>query len=227
MLLFIPYEINSLKQRWPIANWTIIGATIVISLMALGSFDPDTGFDEPYASLILNGWNPEGMIGYIFLHAGFLHLAGNMLFLWVFGNAICSNMNNFLYAGVYLLLGILAAVTHLLFDGNPAIGASGAVNGIIGLALTVYPRDEVSVFYLFIVKGGTFVVRIWLITLIWLGFDIWGASTGGGSVAYFAHIGGFAAGVVTGLVLLHFDKIDLTELDGRTLLEILKREEIG
>ncbi len=226
MLLFIPYEINSFKQRRPIANWIIVAVTVVISLKGMASFDPKFGFDGFFENMVLIDWHPSGLFGHLFLHLGFIHLAGNMLFLWVFGNALCSNMNNFLYLAAYLVLGLLAGCTHLIFDPEVgAVGASGAVNGIIGLALAVYPRDEVSVFYLFIIKAGTFELPVWVLALIWLGFDIWGASSGAGSIAYSAHIGGLAAGVLLGLLLLQLGKIDLTIYDRQTLLEFFKGEQ--
>ena len=176
-----------------------------------------------WEDMILFSWEPAGLFGHLLLHADLFHLFGNMIFLWVFGNAICSNMNNFLYLGLYILMGVMAGAAHLLFDGGPGVGASGAINGVIGLALAVYPRDEVDVFYLFIVKWGTFEIAVWVLALIWLAFDLFGAMSGGGNVAYFAHIGGLVGGIVIGLVLLQFDKIDLTVYDRQTLLEFFKR----
>jgi membrane associated rhomboid family serine protease len=223
MLLFVPYGINAIYQRRPIVNWAIIVVTSMVSLMALNSGTSEYVVTGAYEDMILLSWEPAGLFGHLLLHADLSHLIGNMIFLWVFGNAICSNMNNFLYLGIYILVGLMAGAAHLIFDGGPAIGASGAINGVIGLALAVYPRDEVDVFYLFIVKWGTFEIPVWVLTLIWLAFDLWGAMTGGGGVAYFAHIGGLVGGILIGLVLLQFDKVDLTIYDRQTLLEFFKR----
>ncbi|NNE90064.1 MAG: rhomboid family intramembrane serine protease [Verrucomicrobiales bacterium] len=225
-MLFFPIGINALYQQRPYVNWFIVLLTIVVSALAFASADSfDGNFTEPFLDMVLWDWEPVGMLGHMLLHADFFHLAGNMVFLWVFGNAICANMNQFLYLAVYIVLGFLAGAAHLAFDGNPAIGASGALNGVIGLALAVYPRDEVDVFYLFIVKWGTFQMPVWGLVIIWLAFDIWGVVTGGESVAYFAHIGGLVAGIGIGLVLLHFGKIDLTIYDRQTLLEFIKGED--
>lgn len=225
MFLLVPYGINALHQRHPIANWIIIGATVVVSVLALYT-GTETEFAEPYESLVLHDWSLSGLFGYLLLHVDLFHLAGNMVFLWVFGNALCANMNNFLYFGIYVVLGVMAAVVHLLFDGMAAIGASGAINGIIGLALAVYPRDEVDIFYLVLIKPGTFQLPVWVLALIWLAFDILGALGSSGEVAYFAHIGGLGAGILIGLVLLKFEKIDLTIYDRETLLELIKGERV-
>jgi len=225
MLLFVPYGINALQQRRPIANWLIIGGTVIVSVIAFTSGNEED-FGEPFNQLVLFGWEPIGMFGHMLLHLDIIHLAGNMIFLWVFGNALCANMNGFLYTGIYVLVGLFAAAAHMAFDDMPAVGASGAINGIIGIALAVYPRDAVDVFYLFIIKPGTFQMPVWGLAFIWLVFDIFGALTSVGSVAYFAHIGGFFAGIVIGLVLLQFEKIDLTIYDRETLLEMIKGEKV-
>ena len=221
MFLLIPYEIDAIQQHRPWANWAIIAVTVLISLAAMfGGLD-----DSIVNSMVLYGWNPVGLVGHTLLHGGLIHLAGNMVFLWVFGNALCSNMNNFLYLGLYVFLGLAAGVVHLLVDGAPAIGASGAINGIIGLAVAIYPRDEVDSFWLFFIRAGTFAVPVWVIVGIWLAFDIFGVVAGGTLVAYWAHLGGLAAGIAAGLVILHMGLVELTIYDKQTLLEFLKGEE--
>jgi len=172
MFLLIPYEIDAIQQHRPWANWSIIAVTVIVSLAAtFGELDVSV-----VDAMVLQGWNPIGLFGHVLLHGGLLHLAGNMVFLWVFGNALCSNMNNLLYLGLYILLGLAAAIAHLLIDGDPAIGASGAINGIIGLAVAIYPRDEVDTFWVFFFRGGSFAVPVWVIVGIWLAFDIFGAA---------------------------------------------------
>jgi membrane associated rhomboid family serine protease len=180
---------------------------------------------EVIASMVLNGWSPTGLIGHVFLHSGWIHLIGNMLFLWVFGNAICSNTNNIIYPFLYFGLGFVAAVTHILLDGGPAIGASGAINGIIGVALVMYPLNRVSVFWTFFIRGGTFEISAWIPICFWFVFDLWGAFSGGGHVAYWAHIGGLLGGMIFGMLALHFGWVQLTEYDNRSLLEIIKRQQ--
>lgn len=221
MLLFIPYEIETLTQERPWANWLVVAACTLVSIAAFwGELS-----EEAIESLVLNGWTFPGIIGHVLLHADFSHLIGNMIFLWVFGNAICTNTSNWLYLPVFMLCALIAAVVHVVADGTPAIGASGAINGIVGIVLAMYPLNRVSVFWVFLVRGGSFTVPAWGIILLWFAFDVWGVVSGGGSIAYWAHIGGLLSGVGIGLLCLHFGWFQLTQLDHRSLLQILKGEE--
>ena len=221
MFLLIPYEIETLRQRMPWANWAIVGACSLISLVALfggglysGSFD----------LLVLDGLQPIGVLGHVFLHGDILHLAGNMIFLWVFGNAICMNTNNGVYALTFLVCTIVAALVHVFIDGDPAIGASGAINGIVGVTLAMYPKNRVYLFWLFLYRGGSTSCRAWVIIVAWFCFDVWGVVTGGGMIAYWAHIGGFLGGLGFGLLALHNGWFQLTAYDNESLLEIMRGE---
>jgi membrane associated rhomboid family serine protease len=220
MLLFVPYEIETLVQVRPWANWLLIGVISAVSLFAFGGEISD----ETLESMVLYDWNPTGIFGHVLLHGGLMHLIGNMIFLWVFGNALCTNTNNFVYLAIFIFCTFVAASTHLLVDNEVeygAIGASGAINGITGFILAMYPLNRVHCFYLFFIRGGLFEIPAWVIILLWLAFDIFGAFTGVGSVAYWAHIGGLGAGVIGGLICLQFNWIQVTEYDNRNLLEIL------
>jgi hypothetical protein len=84
---------------------------------------------------ILNGWTLKGFFGHIWLHGGILHLLGNMLFLWIFGNAVCAKIGNFKYLPIYIGLGLVAGFSQLVFSGQGSLGASGAINGIVGMYL--------------------------------------------------------------------------------------------
>ncbi|MCP3994637.1 MAG: rhomboid family intramembrane serine protease [bacterium] len=217
MLLLVPYRIEAIRQHQPLANQAIVATTIAISLLALF-------VDEsPLWSLVLQPGKLIGLPGHVLLHGGLGHLIGNMLFLWVFGNAICSNMSNWRYASIYLLLGMLAGLAHMAMDGTPAIGASGAINGVVGMALAAYPKDRVDVFWWVLIRFGTSSFPVWGLAATWLLFDLWGASTGGDEVAYWAHIGGLVAGVVVGLIALQSGWIQLTEFDKPSLLDGLRR----
>ena len=217
--MLIPYQIETLHLRYPIANWVIIGLC-VLAFLGLWLGPLPAGMAE---AMVLDGWGP-GLVGHVFLHGDFWHLAGNMLFLWVFGNSICANSNNLIYPVLFVAFGVLGGVVHLLVDGAPAIGASGAINGVIGMTLAMYPINRVLLVWVFFLRGGTVAIPVWGLTLVWLLFDIWGAYHGGGGVAYWAHIGGFGAGLVAGLLALQWQWVALTEYDNRSLLEILKGE---
>jgi len=135
----------------------------------------------------------------IFTHANLLHLGGNMLYLWIFGNNIEDALGHFRFLAFYFTCGIIATVCHIAIAPNstvPLIGASGAIAGILGAYLLLYPKAGVHtlIFIVFFIKiirlPAIFVLSLWfIIQLI--------NSTGpGGGVAWFAHIGGFVAGFI-------------------------------
>jgi membrane associated rhomboid family serine protease len=221
MILLVPYEIETLQQERPWANWLIIAACSLISLTAIFGGGLESG---EFDALVLDGFSFPGLVGHILLHGDLPHLLGNMIFLWVFGNAICTNTNNWIYLATFLVCTLLAAVTHNLVDGSYAIGASGAINGIVGITLAMYPLNRVHLFWLFLIRGGSTSCKAWIIIVAWFAFDLWGALTGGGMIAYWAHIGGFLGGLGFGLSALHFGWFQLTEYDNRSLLEIIRGE---
>ena len=217
--MLIPYEIETLMDRRPWANWLIITACVIVSAAAWTQHLPEAVVDQ----MVLHEWSITGLIGHQLLHSGMMHLLGNMIFLWVFGNALCANTSNWLYPILFFSCGTVAGAVHLWMDGNPAIGASGAVNGIVGLILAMYPVNRVSMFWwFFIVRATTFTVRAYLVILFWFAFDLWGALAHGGSVAYWAHVGGLLFGLTLGLVGLQLGLLRTTEWDNETLLELLK-----
>lgn len=217
MLLFIPYEIETLQQERPWVNWGIITACGLMALGIRAGQIPEQ-FVEP---MVLTGWDPAGLLGHMLLHGGLWHLLGNMIFLWVFGNAICTNVGNAVYAIFFVLVGVTAAAVHLVADGSPAIGASGAINGVVGMVLAMYPLNRVYVAWVFTIRGGTFDLPAWVLILTWLAFDAWGAFSGRPGVAYWAHIGGLLGGVGFGLILLKTGVVQLTQFDNDSLLDLL------
>ncbi len=153
----------------------------------------DLGAVSPYGSLITS----------MFLHGGWMHLIGNMLYLWIFGNNIEDVMGHGRFVIFYGLCGIVAALSHATIDPQsviPMVGASGAISGILGAYLLLYPRAKVLVliplgfFSQMIHVPAAIVLGLWFVMQILSG----GMSLGteGGGVAFFAHIGGFLAGMV-------------------------------
>ncbi len=135
----------------------------------------------------------------MFLHGGWMHLLGNMLYLWIFGNNIEDVMGHAKFILFYLLCGVLAALSHASIDPAsqiPMVGASGAISGVLGAYLLLFPRAYVLV--LLPAIGMTrvpaaIVLGMWFVTqLISGGMSV---GTSGGGVAFFAHIGGFVAGM--------------------------------
>jgi membrane associated rhomboid family serine protease len=135
----------------------------------------------------------------MFLHGGWMHLIGNMWFLWVFGNNIEEAMGHLRFFLFYLFCGYLASSAHILFNFNsavPMIGASGAIAGVLGAYLMLYPRARVLTlffFWLLWLPAG-FILGYWFLLQLWSG-SVVGQSMGGG-VAYGAHVGGFLAGLL-------------------------------
>ncbi len=215
--MLFPYRIDTLFKHLPYANWAIMGLTVLVFLLLAGDLLPD-GLVE---AMVLDGWSATGLLGHTLLHAGFFHLAGNMIFLWVFGNAVCASTSNLWYPVYYAGFALAAAVAHIVCDGELAVGASGAINGVVGMAVAMYPLNRVSVWWFAFLRFGTFQVPLWGLALFWLFFDLLGAAGGGGDVAYWAHIGGFFAGLGTGWLALRKGWVELTEYDHRSLEEIL------
>ncbi len=150
--------------------------------------------------LISYGYTPHTLLTSMFLHGSILHLAGNMLFLWIFGDNLESDLGRVRYLLFYLICGIGAAIVHVVSDPSsvvPTVGASGAVAGVMGGYLLLYPRARVDVVLFVIIFLRIFSVPAWIWLGIWflLQLILSGASdpTGGG-VAYWAHIGGFVLG---------------------------------
>jgi membrane associated rhomboid family serine protease len=145
----------------------------------------------------------------MFIHSGFMHIIGNMLYLWIFGDNIESALGSFRFIVFYLLCGVGAALGQVLMDPAseiPMVGASGAISGVLGAYLLLYPRAEVeTLFFLgYFVRlvriPAVVVLGMWILTQLLSGLASLGASASGG-VAVFAHIGGFVTGLVLVLLL--------------------------
>lgn len=137
----------------------------------------------------------------MFLHGGWFHLIGNMWFLWVFGNNVEDSMGHFRYLLFYILCGLAAAATQTLVNpasAIPMVGASGAISGVMGAYVVLYPRVRVHM----LVILGIFITRIVVPAYLMLGY--WfllqlvggGLASGEGGVAFWAHAGGFIAGAI-------------------------------
>ncbi|MBC7910502.1 MAG: rhomboid family intramembrane serine protease [Pyrinomonadaceae bacterium] len=227
---------NSDRTTTPIVNYVLIAINILVFvfLQGLGNNDKFTyafstvpqeivsGKDEDKPVLIQDPitQDPVGTIDlqptpisvYItlltsmFMHGGFAHLFGNMLFLWVFGDNIEHTLGRGRYLLFYLVCGLLASLAHVfttvMFGGNPyipSLGASGAISGVLGGYILLHPGRRVRVLMLGMLTQVPAVVAIGL----WFAFQLinglgllGGGSRTGGGVAYAAHIGGFIAGLV-------------------------------
>ncbi len=146
-------------------------------------------------------WTP---VSSMFLHGGWMHLLGNMLYLWIFGNNIEDSMGHLRFICFYLIVGLAAAVTHVVLNPTstvPTIGASGAVSGVLGAYLVLFPHARVRT----LLTLGFFIhityLPAWVLLVLWIGLQFVSQAMqpidpNAGGVAYAAHIGGFVAGLV-------------------------------
>lgn len=197
MFLFFPYKVDVYSRRKPFANYLVMIA--MVAAFAL----QETSTREQAAPFVLNGWSVSGLVGHMWLHTGYPHIIGNLIFIWIFGNAVCGKVGNILYVPVYIGTGLAAGFVHVFFDARMAVGASGAIFGIIGTYLVLYPFNSIKCFFMFLTYIRCFsIAGLWII-LLWFALNVLGAVSGyTEGAAYYGHIGGFVCGVVFGIILL-------------------------
>jgi membrane associated rhomboid family serine protease len=142
----------------------------------------------------------------MFIHAGWLHILGNMLFLWIFGDNVEDALGHLRYLLFYLICGLGAAAAQIFMTPNdllPAVGASGAIAGVMGAYLVLYPRANIAVLVPLLILLGAFyipavlLIGVWFLMQLFSGVASIGYATGGsGGVAWWAHVGGFLVGML-------------------------------
>ena len=213
----IPLKDDNPITGKPIATYFIIGLCVLIFLIQLSSQSYKTGqlfYSYGLIPSVLMGHNQLPIDLYaipgwlsiftsMFMHGGFMHLAGNMLYMWIFADNIEDNLGPSKFLFFYLLAGVGAAMTQVLVDTQsqvPMIGASGAIGGVLGAYIINYPNAKVLV----LIPFGFFsqLIRIRALYVLGFWFILQFISSGGG-VAYSAHIGGFVSGII---LILFFNK---------------------
>ncbi len=139
----------------------------------------------------------------VFLHGDHWHLAGNMLFLWIFGNLVEDKLGHVRYLLFYLTGGIFAGLAHCLSSTNPALGASGAIAAVTGAFLVLFPRTNVRVLWLFLLISIIEIPSIWFIGIV-IAKNLLGLLGGASGIAIVAHLGGYAFGIIFAFILLGF-----------------------
>lgn len=143
----------------------------------------------------------------MFLHGGWLHLSGNMLFLWIFGDNVEARMGRWRYLGFYLTCGLIAALAEYLqnpFARVQILGASGAIAGVLGAYLRLFPKARIDVFFFFVIFWRTIAIPAWAVLGFWIGFQLYAglaANAQADGIAYWEHIGGFAAGFLLSILV--------------------------
>jgi len=149
------------------------------------------------------------MAAAMFMHAGWMHLLGNMWFLWIFGASVEGSLGSGQFGLLYSVCGIAADMAHIAFSPNssvPLVGASGAISGVLGAYLALHPRATISTLVPIFIFLRVVPIRAWVFLLFWIGLQVFAQvhdRPGQGGVAYLAHIGGFFSGL---LLIFYFKK---------------------
>lgn len=217
---------NSDRSLTPYVNYAIIGLNVLVFALFQG-FGGNDAFTYAFSLVpreVTSGVDISGVqlvhdsLGHVgrivlyqspvsvyfnfltsmFMHGGFAHIAGNMLFLWIFGDNVENLLGHIRYLIFYLLCGFAAALAQVLMSPDsviPMLGASGAISGVLGGYILMFPRREVRavIFNFFTTVPAYVAIGIWIVMQVGLGFM---SSAEDGGVAYSAHIGGFIAGLV-------------------------------
>jgi rhomboid family protein len=222
----IPLRDANPVRRAPIVTISIIVACVVAFAYTLGveSSEGISGVEELFDTYgvvpaeLTAAWasgqylGPETLSVFtsMFLHVNLIHLAGNMIYLWIFGNNIEDKLGRFWFIVFYLAGGVVAVLAQVLIDPTstvPMIGASGAISAILGAYLVLFPGARIlslvflGFFYQLIEVRAVFVLGFWFVLQLVDGIASLGLAGAEGGVAFFAHIGGFVAGVGMGLLI--------------------------
>jgi len=209
----LPLSDHNPRRTAPVVNSLLIAANVLMFF-----WEMSLGYDiEPVLAHVAfvpaRFWYAPAMVPSLFsalvsmfLHGGWLHLGGNMLYLWIFGDNIEDRLGHFRYLVFYLACGFAATLAHAIVNPGsrlPSIGASGAIAGVLGAYILLFPRVRVTtlipIFIFIIVREvpAIFVLGIWFVFQLFVGVSSLGVSPEqAGGVAYFAHIGGFVAGMI-------------------------------
>ncbi|HLO15915.1 MAG TPA: rhomboid family intramembrane serine protease [Anaerolineales bacterium] len=200
---------DSARRLTPVVTYTLIALNVVVFLLELNSGD---AFIERWAfvpSRFLA--NPAGDFATIFtsmfMHAGWVHLLGNMLYLWIFGDNVEDRLGHALFFVFYILCGLAATFAQTIVSlGSdvPNLGASGAIAGVLGAYIVMFPHERVNVLLgrAIVPMSALIVIGFWIVLQVFSQIGAFSASSQtGGGVAYMAHIGGFIGGVILTFLL--------------------------
>jgi membrane associated rhomboid family serine protease len=212
----IPIRDTIPSKNVPVVNNLLIGINVVVFAVQMlqGS---DYGFQRlvfEYGLVPARFTAPElavrtgpghglfALISFMFLHGGFFHLLGNMWFLYIFGDNVEDRLGPVRYAAFYLLCGLISGVTHIALNAHstvPTIGASGAVAGVMGAYFLLHPRSKILTLFLIIIIPLFVEIPAFFFLGLWFLIQLFNASArsgAAGGIAWWAHIGGFAGGMV-------------------------------
>lgn len=204
----LPIRDHNPSTRTPYVTYALIAINIAVFAWqygALTTIEAGNLFLYDYAFWPVLFDNNEGYLGFfthMFLHGGFMHLAGNMLFLWIFGDNMEDEFGHLPFLAFYIICGFAAAYLQYLPAPEsrvPMVGASGAIAGVMGGYLLLFPKARVDIFIFFIIFFRILPIPSFIVLGVWMGLQVFnGFNTplDGGGTAYWAHVGGFIAGFV-------------------------------
>lgn len=221
-----PIRDHNPSEKTPYVTWTLIAANVLIFLSYQHLFQNDRAISVFFRNWALiplfvsHGEHLYSLVTAMFLHGGWLHLAGNMLFLWIFGDNMEDELGHGRFLGFYLLSGIGASLAHMASEPTsviPMVGASGAIAGVMGGYLLLFPKARIDILLFFIVIFKVIPVPAWVVLGLWFFIQLFNSaalSGGAGGIAYLAHAGGFIIGFL--LILPHWKKQGGTAFWNRT-----------
>ena len=198
-------DITRSPAHRPVVTVLIIVVNAVVFLVELGGGDAFVQHWSVIPADIVAGHHWITILTAMFMHGGWMHIIGNMVFFWAFGPEIEDAMGPFRYLAFYLLSGLAASIAQIVIDPRssvPNLGASGAIAGVMGAFLITYPRDEIRTlliigwFVKMTVLPAALLIGLWFLIQLFSGIGSI-ASVQSGGVAYMAHVGGIIFGVVT------------------------------
>jgi membrane associated rhomboid family serine protease len=211
--MFIPLKDLNPRRNYPVVNTALILANVAVFVYQL-TLSPHAFKVFLLANATVPARFPAALAGHeplqtaflpiitsMFLHVGIAHILGNMLFLWIFGDNVEDFYGHFTYLVFYLVCGAGAGLLHVLFNWNsmlPSLGASGAISGVMGAYLILYPRSRVlTLVFIFLIPIPAVVILVlWFVMQFVSGVSSLGMGVASGGVAWWAHVGGFLLGMV-------------------------------
>ncbi len=215
-MILLPIRTEMVARRTPLANYAIIAANcLAYAILDVSRVASLAVFKDRYLTLHADWPALHQFFTYQFLHADAMHLGGNMLFLWVFGQSVNAKLGNWAYLMFYLAGGVVAAVAFVIGSPHPLLGASGAIASITTAYLVLFPRSRVTVLFIMFFITSFEVPAMILIgvkVILWDNVISPGLS-GPGNVAFSAHLGGYAFGFVAAALMLLLKAIPRDQFD--------------
>ncbi|MGC9369216.1 MAG: rhomboid family intramembrane serine protease [Paracoccaceae bacterium] len=208
-----PIRDHNPSSRTPYVTYGLIAVNVLVFLSYWSLFSDPRALQRFFfdwaliPAAISQGALLHGLVTSMFLHGGLMHLGGNMLFLFIFGDNLEDELGQLRFLGFYLASGVAAGLAQFLADPGsimPTVGASGAIAGVMGGYLLMFPKARVDVLFIFVIFFRIFPLPAWIMLGVWFAFQLFGGASAAsdvGGVAYWAHAGGFVAGIVLMLPL--------------------------